>query len=413
MKRNNRNNRTVRFESLEDRKLMAGNITASVVNEELVLTGDGLGNAVEVHQTALNLYKVKGVDGKTINGKSDKSFSFKAGIVVDLKGGDDKFEIGGVLFADDVDGRLKIDMGAGKDTVNIGRAAVDGETTINTGTEDDKVSVFGASLNKLTVNTGSGSDLYDTFASNSALTTINMEAGNDKFFGSSNWANLKLDTGIGDDTVDFFLATSPGSIDILTGANNDQVTLQATIANAVTLDTAAGEDKVIFKGGLKANTASIKTGSENDRVEFDFATMQNALTVDTADGIDTVVATDTTFEKAFTLKTGLGDDVVELNRSTALKSMNIDTDKGNDTLTLIDVKAIGQRIDINTRDGEDKVSLTRVVADQLFAKLGSQRDELRIRDSKFRVTNLDGEADNDTFFDLLGNDFGLLTLTSF
>ncbi len=414
MKRNNRNTRPVRFESLEDRKLMAGNITANVINDELVLTGDNSANAVEVHQTALNVYKVKGINGTTINGKPDKSFIVKAGIVVDLKGGDDKFEIGGTVFADDVDGRLKIDMGSGRDTVTIGRVQVDGDTIINTGTEGDQVTVGAfASLNKLTVNTGSGDDRVETLLSTSAQTTINMEAGNDTFFGSSNFGSLKLDTGIGDDTVDFFLANSPGSIEVLTGANKDKVTLQATIANEVTVDTAAGDDTVTFKGGLQASSASIKTGSENDRVEFDFATIHGALNVDTADGIDTVVATDTTFEKALSLKTGLGNDVVELNRVTALKSINIDTDKGNDTLTLIDVTATGQRIDINTRDGEDKVSLTRVVADQLFAKLGDHRDELRIRDSKFRVTNLDGEGDTDKFFDLLGNDFGQLTLVGF
>ena len=117
--------RPVRFETLEDRKLMAGNITASVVNEELVLTGDGLGNQVEVHQTTGNLYKVTGLNGTKINGKADKSFLFDKGIRVDLKGGDDEFKMGGTVFFDDVDGNLNINMGAGKDKVTLGRVDVD------------------------------------------------------------------------------------------------------------------------------------------------------------------------------------------------------------------------------------------------------------------------------------------------
>lgn len=413
MNSKNHNNRVVRFESLEDRKLMAGNITADVINDELVLNGDGSANAVEVHQTALNIYKVTGLNGTKINGKDDKSFIVKKGILVDLKGGDDSFEMGGTVFVDDVDGRLKIEMGAGKDKVTLGRVRVDGDTTINTSTEDDTVFLGFASLGKLTVNTGAGHDTFSTGFSASGQTVVNMEAGNDKFVGSSFWDSLKVDSGIGDDTIELFLATAEGNIDLLAGANNDTVKLQAVIASGVTVDTAAGVDQVILQGGLKTNSSSIKTGSENDTVEFKGATMQTALTVDTADGLDSIVATDTTFEKALTLKTGLGNDVVELNRVTALRSVNIDTDKGDDTVTLIDVAANGQRIDINTRDGEDKVSLTRVVADQLFAKLGNGRDEIRVRDSKFRVTNLDGEADLDKFFDLLGNDFGTLTLTSF
>lgn len=413
MNRKNYNNRVVRFESLEDRKLMAGNITANVINDELVLNGDGSANAVEVHQTAFNIYKVTGLNGTKINGKDDKSFIVKKGILVDLKGGDDSFEIGGTVFVDDVDGRLKIDMGAGKDKVTLGRVRVDGDTTINTSTEDDTIILGLASLGKLTVNTGAGHDTFNTLFSTSGQTVVNMEAGNDKFFGSSSWNSLKVDSGIGDDTIELFLGTADGNIDLQTGANKDTVKLQAVIAGSVTVDTAAGEDQVILQGGLKTNSSSIKTGSENDSVEFKGATMQTALTVDTADGLDRIVATDTTFEKALTLNTGLGNDVVELNRVTALRSVNIDTDKGDDTVTLIDVKANGQRIDINTRDGEDKVSLTRVVADQIFAKLGNGRDEIRIRDSKFRITNLDGESDSDKFFDLLGNDFGTLTLTSF
>lgn len=414
MKRNNRTTRAIRFENLEDRKLMAGNITASVVNDELVLTGDGSANAVEVHQTALNIYKVKGINGTTINGKDDKSFIVKKGILVDLKGGDDRFDIGGVIAADDVDGRLKIDMGAGADKVNIGRTKVQGETTINTGTEGDTVNIGAfAALHKLTVNTGSGDDSVSTGLAGVGIATINMESGKDKFFGSGNFESLRVDSGIGDDDIELFLATSPGNIDLLSGADADKVKVQAVIAKAVNVDTAAGADHVTLAGGLQTVSASVKTGADGDSVEFQAASIHTALTIDTADGVDSVVALDTTFDKALTIKTGLGNDVAELNRVTTLRDINIDTDKGDDVVTLVDVNAASRRIDINTGDDRDKVSLTRVVADQLFAKLGNNDDEIRIRDSKFRVTNLDGEGGFDKFFDLGGNDFGLLTLNGF
>lgn len=394
--------------------MMAGNITASVVNEELVLTGDAQGNQVEVHQTTGNIYKVKGLNGTTINGKSDKSFIFQKGIRVDLKGGDDEFISGGTVFFDDIDGNLNINMGAGKDKVSLGRVSVEGDTNIDTSTEDDVVNFAAASLRKLTLNTGSGSDSVSMAFSTSKQTTINMDLGNDKFIsGSSVSDSIKVDTGAGDDQVEFFLGGSNGNIEILTGANKDTVKLQALQAQNISVDTSSGDDTVDLAGGIVATAANIKTGTENDTVNFNAATVRTNLNLDTADGIDKIKAIDTTFEKLFDLRTGSGNDVIELNRVKALKKISIDTAAGDDIVDLLDLTANGQVIEINTGNDRDKVNLNRVVADQLIANLGSGNDELRIRNSTFKVTKLDGGANSDAFFDLLGNNLGLLTLASF
>jgi hypothetical protein len=407
-------NRPVRFETLEDRKMMAGNITASVVNEELVLNGDGAGNQVEVHQTVGNLYKVKGLNGTTINGKADKSFIFEKGIRVDLKGGDDEFSMGGLVFFDDVDGNLNINMGAGKDKVNLGRVIVDGDTNIDTSTEDDIVNFSTASLRKLTLNTGAGSDSVSMGFSSTSQANINMDLGNDAFvYGGSTSDSIKVDTGSGDDRVEFFLGGSTGNIDILTGNNKDSVKLQALQASNINVDTAGGDDSVDLAGGIVAAALNIKTGTENDSVNFNAANIRSVLSLDTADGNDRIKAIDTTFEKLFDLKTGSGNDVVELNRTKALRRVSIDTAAGDDTVDLIDVIANGQVIDIKTGDNQDKVSLIRVVADQLLANLGNGNDELRIKNSTFKITKLDGGANSDAFFDLLGNNLGALTLESF
>jgi hypothetical protein len=407
-------NRSVRLETLETRNLMAGNITASVVNDELVLNGDNLANQVEVHQTAGNLFKVKGLNGTTINGKADKSFIFQKGIRVDLKGGDDHFFSGGTVFVDDIHGDLNINMGAGKDSVLLGRVNVQGKTVIDTSTEDDVVGINLAVLKNLTINTGSGSDTVNMGLMNAKATTVNMDAGNDKFFSTfSSTESLKVESGNGDDTVELFISTSSGVVDLLTGNNNDVVKVQASIANKFNIDTSSGDDKVELSGSIDAAETNVNTGSENDQVDVINGNIRSRLNVDTADGTDRLRVIDSTLKERVDFKTGLGNDIVELNRVAALNRINIDTAAGDDTVDLVDLNAAGKIIDLKTGDNRDKVSLNRVVADQFLADLGSGDDELRIRNSKFRVTTLNGGANTDKFFDLLGNDFGLLTVISF
>ncbi len=156
--------RPLGLESLESRELKAGNVSVSVVNEELRVVGDSNANQVEIHQSVGNVYRVTGLNGTKINGREDRLFSFKGGISVDLREGDDKFVMGGNLFEDDVHGNLNIKMGSGRDRVILGKVEVQGSTTINTDQDADQVDLDGF-YNALTVNTDDGDDIVNTSVS--------------------------------------------------------------------------------------------------------------------------------------------------------------------------------------------------------------------------------------------------------
>ena len=54
------NTRRLSVESMESRQLMAGNVFANVIGGDLVLTGDGASNGVEVRQLGAGVYRIIG-----------------------------------------------------------------------------------------------------------------------------------------------------------------------------------------------------------------------------------------------------------------------------------------------------------------------------------------------------------------
>src|SRR2546427_9671997 len=73
------------FETLEDRCMLAGNVTAQIVKGNLVIKGDNVDNQITITSTA-----VTGV-GTMVNGGASFAIpaSFAGSIKMDLKGGTD------------------------------------------------------------------------------------------------------------------------------------------------------------------------------------------------------------------------------------------------------------------------------------------------------------------------------------
>lgn len=61
-------NQAPRYQPLEPRKMLAGDITAAVANGQLMITGDAEANEVMIIGNGDGSARVVGVDGTTING---------------------------------------------------------------------------------------------------------------------------------------------------------------------------------------------------------------------------------------------------------------------------------------------------------------------------------------------------------
>ena len=129
--------RKCRFESLEQRNVLAGNVTAAVVDGDLVITGDDLGNVFTLDQPGGpgTDYRLIGNDTTTINGGPSPITLPGSGaavtndILIDLLGGDDIVRVAGVHAPDD----LEIDAGVGNDLV----AVFGSDAGIDTQVDDD------------------------------------------------------------------------------------------------------------------------------------------------------------------------------------------------------------------------------------------------------------------------------------
>src|SRR5262245_20670605 len=69
--RSRRGQSFLQIERLECRETPAGNVTTSLVNDSLMLTGDPLDNHVVISQPSIGYLTVTPADGTTINGQSN------------------------------------------------------------------------------------------------------------------------------------------------------------------------------------------------------------------------------------------------------------------------------------------------------------------------------------------------------
>ncbi|MEM8677739.1 MAG: hypothetical protein AAGF97_00160 [Planctomycetota bacterium] len=164
-------------ESLESRKMMAGDVSARVVNGDLIVTGDNQDNEIYVFQMDADSYALFGESGTRINGLSGQPFhGVSDDIRINLRNGDNKLALQGVETNDDLiirtgnghdqilmDGsnvrsNLRIQTGRGNDTLFITDSVVQGRLTANLGAGNDELLVSASRFIRATMNTGSGHD---------------------------------------------------------------------------------------------------------------------------------------------------------------------------------------------------------------------------------------------------------------
>jgi hypothetical protein len=198
--------RSLAIESLENRELMAGNVTVKVPSGNFLLTGDAAANSVTVTQPQPGHLLVQGTNGTTVNGKASVDVAFNGDATFNLAGGADRLTIGNAEADVNFHDNLTINGGAGIDkvamqrvlglslTANLGAAkdvAADSllmrqcnlnlNATITTGGGTDRVTLLNSQIFGTTViDTGAGTDAVSL--SNSEFTTdflLYLRAGDD------------------------------------------------------------------------------------------------------------------------------------------------------------------------------------------------------------------------------------------
>jgi hypothetical protein len=289
MSRNTAAIRNMRFENLESRQLLAGDVLVNVVRGDLVIQGDAADNDIAITAgTERGTFVVTGLNGTTVHqeGQSPANEVTVSGmrrdVRINLGDGNDA-----VSLADaNVRGNVTIRGGAGDDEIAIDETSIDGRLAIDAGTDDDTVNLGSAPDAGTTLSDGNGS-LEGPLQVRNGI-HVELGSGNDmvSLDRATTRAGIGVHGGLGDDTIGASLTTSKvlaitggEGIDTVSldgvearhlgvhaGAGNDDVTIQDSVFTSLGVALGEGDD-TLSVGGNEARIAVLVGGAGEDTLE--------------------------------------------------------------------------------------------------------------------------------------------------
>jgi hypothetical protein len=403
----------LRFEALERRAMLAGDVQVTVDNGDLVIIGDNNANHVVIEGAGGGNVLITGEGNTTINGVAQTTPLLVAGadfdsIVVDLNAGDDTLEINNVEVLD-----LIITMDAGADVVRLGAyeayAANPGAITGTSG----RVFVDGL----LDIDTGPGADLIEAV----------------RVFGVADWdINLGDQDGTNNNTDartdnDFFVDLDDQAyifigagelIDINAGTGDDLVNINYLNSNGILadplfstliVDGVTGNDVLSVNGSVFQDNVLLLGGDGFDTVAVDFsrhdAGVDALIEIDSGADADFILFARSLIEEGevFITAGGGADDVV-IGRYYANAQGDLAT--GGNVVGTIDLDTGGDADFADIR-GNDVL--------EFFATFGGGDDDVDFINNLVREQGfLDGGSgfDRRTFLGNAVNDFSTFNFES-
>ncbi len=251
------NSRATAFERLESRLLLAGNVLVSLTESRLEITGDDQSNDLELVASpgALSL---KGRLGTTINGTdapfvvSASSTTLDRDLIVRLLGGSDVFSVGTDVT---IRGPVSVSLGAGDDQFNLTGANLVERLRVDTGAGVDSVS-----LNRLVAE----EDVIVN-SSDSLLMAISE---------STLRQSLAVSSGAAADTIVLNTTAVTGGVSLRTGRGDDNVLLKSsTLRSSLYVDAGAGRDVAWLDGTTVGGRTSLWMRQGDDSVRIQGSTV--------------------------------------------------------------------------------------------------------------------------------------------
>lgn len=217
-------------EFLENRALLAGDVTTQLIGQNAFVNGDAAGNAIEI--TVINGdIVVRGLDGTTVNGSTDDF----------------------VLVANTsaIPGSLRVVLGGGNDTASVDGVTVRGD-------------VF--------VSGGIGNDVL-TLESSSVV-----------------GQNLNISGGRGADTIVLSSVNIGGRVDLSGGTGSDDIVVdQSQIGSRTRINGSRGHDDIVIRQSNLANDLRIMGRRGNDVIMLDASTVSGRTVIHAGGGADNIV----------------------------------------------------------------------------------------------------------------------------
>jgi hypothetical protein len=262
------------IEQLEDRRLCAGNVTATFSGGDLNINGDRLANCISVESAGAGTIQVRGF-GTHVNGAWNGIKYFNGvtgGVFIRLGDGDDLVRVTNVILP----GRLLIDLGWGDDEAVTGHDQTGGDARF-ANTPTGHLAIYG----EFDVYGRKGDDLlYQSYVHAKKVAKIDLGEGNDKLLmRRSPQENLDMQY--------------RGDLSIATGPGQDVVDIDGFLAQAnMTMSDDSGSAQLIFRNLAVQGAFYAGLGTGYDRIDFAGVQM-NSLTLHGGGGNDVFRIKDT------------------------------------------------------------------------------------------------------------------------
>jgi hypothetical protein len=309
------------FERLEARNMLAGNVTAELVDGDLIVTGDAADNRIRIYRNAFGENKLFG-DGTSVNGVDDGTFDLTdltGDVVARMGDGNDI-----VSFEGGFPATVLIDAGNGNDHINsLAGASIAAGLVIDLGSGANSVGLSGR---------GFGREGY----------SLGFRVG----------TSTIITGGAQEDGVTVEQVYVANDLVINTGAGADRINVRrSTIGQFLGVDSGADSDR-LFLFGTNVSTASLQTGAGTASIDLEFFYAKNDLGILAPEG-----ATD-----------------ILLWRSRVDGTAYVVGGQSNDYVKVEDSRLAG--LQVYTSSGSDRLDVTGSILDRVFADLGADNDWL-------------------------------------
>ena len=343
--------RKLSFESLELRRVLAGNVVAALSGANLLITGDSSDNAIDVAGIPGSPGRVRITPqlGTTLNGQSAPlTFPSFGDIRFALNGGDDTLNfIGNPGPSDSLPGSLVVDGGEGDNTISVSNYDVGANVTIRNGTGSDSVTLTNTHAGKDITNGASGlatqtTSIIEGTTSAGDVRISNLNGSDAVTLGGTVAVSVGRDLSISNlgtglsDTASITLANiTVGRHASLINRNVATIAFgglngPATITHNTSIYNGTGDNSTTLSlnssfGSVAGDHVTILNGAGNNTVLFDNVTINGSTDVRNGAGDATITAqASTTFNGALNIVTGkTGTHTIDLQDGAVLGALTI------------------------------------------------------------------------------------------
>jgi hypothetical protein len=447
------NVRRFEFEVLEDRRLLAGDVTAVKIGATLFITGDDASNAIEVRAansatpgdgkvlvTGLVDTDPASLQPTSVNGVLliSQPFSGIQNLAIDMRGGNDSVDIEAPLTLKD----LAAKMGAGSDLFGINGldsatlVTFKGNTKIDAGDGPDGVQIDFAKLGgRLEVALGNGDSSglpqvvqFVAVTSSTVGGAAKLSGGNDPdsfTFNSDNFnSSLEIRAGDGADSANVFGFTVKGCLTVDLGDGGSSQAPQTFVIDASNVNGAAkfngGDGVDQFNFGIDApfeerfnSSLDVCLGKGDDQLNFGGPvvapplplTVRGNASFDGGEGADNFNFVSAAFQRKLDVCLGNGqtslDQFLTFTNSTVNGPARFKGGVDRDIFSFVGADVFKGSLDVWLGRGNDNLNFgdggtaIRVAGKATFSTDGGD-DRITILDAVFSKLSVDlGIGDND------------------